>query len=157
PRPVRPPGVTQFPATLAAAPAALRDARAHGRDRSDLADRRAATAAALAVADALAGAEAPAAPALVKGLRGGSATVTRRSTGLTLVLHGLRFVRDASLEGLVTHDTTTGSVYAALSLRAADTSTRAFVLSWSTNQIRGYAAARGSSDTRPLLLVLPAP
>ena len=50
--------MTAFPATLAAAPAALRDAKAHGRDRSTLADRRAATAAALGVADVLADAEA---------------------------------------------------------------------------------------------------
>ena len=106
------------------------------------------------MADALDSAEVPGAPATVKGLRGGSAAVTRRGTVLTLALHGLRFVRDASLDGLVTHDSTTGSVYAALSLRAADGSTRAFVLSWSTNQVKGYAAARGSSNTRPLLLVL---
>ena len=72
-------GVRAFPATLAAAPAALHDATAHGRDRSTLADRRAATAAALGVADALAGAEAPGAPARVPGLRGGSALVTRRA------------------------------------------------------------------------------
>jgi pimeloyl-ACP methyl ester carboxylesterase len=156
-RPVRPRGVTQFPAMLAAAPAALRDAKAHGRDRSDLSDRRAATVAALGVADALDGAEVAAAPATVKGLRGGSAVVTRRGTAVSLVLHGLRFVRDASLDGVVTHDSATGSVFATLSLRAADGSTRAFVLSWSTHQIKGYAAARGSSTNRPLLLVLRAP
>ena len=56
----------------------------------------------------------------MKGLRGGSASVTRRGTGLTLTLRGLRFVRDAALDGLVTHDTKTGSVYAAVTLRAAD-------------------------------------
>ena len=96
--------MTAFPATLAAAPAALRDAKAHGRDRSTLADRRAATAAALGVADVLADAEAGGAPTSVKGLRGGTATVTPRPAGLTLTLRGLRFVRDAALDGLVTHD-----------------------------------------------------
>ena len=93
----------------------------------------------------------------MKGLRGGTATVTRTAKGVTLVLHGLRFARDAAMDGLVTHDAKTGSVYAALSLRGADGSTRAFVLSWSTNEAGGFAAARGSSDTRPLLLVLRAP
>ncbi|HEY3612559.1 MAG TPA: alpha/beta hydrolase, partial [Gaiellales bacterium] len=154
---VHAPGVREFPSTLASAPAALRDAKAHGRDRSDLSDRRAATAAALGVADALDSAEAAGAPATVKGLRGGTATVTRTAKGVTLVLHGLRFVRDAALDGLVTHDATTGSVYAALSMRSADGATRAFVLSWSTSEASGYAAARGSSDTRALLLVLRAP
>ena len=156
-RALRPQGVTQFPATLAAAPAASRDAKAHGRDRSDLSDRRAATAAALGVADLLQSAELAAPAATVKGLRGGSATVTRTARGVTLALHGVRFVRDAALDGVVTHDSTSGSVYAALSLRAADGSTRAFVLSWSTSQVNGYAAARGSSNGRPLLLVLRAP
>lgn len=156
-RPARPHGVTAFPLSLASAPAALRDAKAHGRDRSTLADRRAATVAALGVADALADAEASGAPAVVKGLRGGSATATRRGTGLTLTLRGLRFVRDATLDGLVTHDSKTGSVYAALTLGAADGSSRAFVVTWSTNQVKGYAAARGSADGRPLLLVLRAP
>ena len=75
-----PHGVSAFPARLATAPAALRDAGAHGRDRSTLADRRAATVAALGVADALAGAEAGGAPTPVTGLRGGSARVTRRGT-----------------------------------------------------------------------------
>jgi hypothetical protein len=156
-RPPHPPGVTAFPASLAAAPAALRDARAHGRDRSTLADRRAATAAALGVADVLADAEAGGATTSVTGLRGGSATVTRRATGLTLTLRGLRFVRDAALDGLVTHDSETGSVYAALSMRATDGSTRAFVLTWNSKAAKGYAAARGSADGRPLLLVLRAP
>jgi pimeloyl-ACP methyl ester carboxylesterase len=156
-RPARPQGVSAFPPTLAAAPAALRDAKAHGRDRSTLADRRAATVAALAVADALTGAEAAGAPTSVPGLRGGSALVTRRGTGLTLALRGLRFVRDAALDGIVTHDRETGSVYAALSMHAADGSSRAFVLTWSTRQVKGYAAARGSADGRPLLLVLRAP
>ncbi len=156
-RAVHPRGVTEFPATLAAAPAALRDAKAHGRDRSTLADRRAATAAALGVADALDSAAAPGAPATVKGLRGGTATVTRTAKGVTLVLHGLRFVRDAALDGIVTQDAGTGSVFATLSLRGADGSARSFVLSWSTNEANGYAAARGSSDGRPLLLVLRAP
>ena len=83
--------------------------------------------------------------------------MTRARPGLTLTLRGLRFVRDAALDGLVTHDSKTGSVYAALTLRAADGSTRAFVLTWNTNQAKGYAAARGSADGRPLLLVLRAP
>ena len=94
---------------------------------------------------------------VVKGLRGGTASVTRRGTGLTLGLRGLRFVRDAALDGLVTHDTKTGSVFAAVTLRAADGSSRAFVVTWNTNQLKGYAAARGSADGRPLLLVLRAP
>ncbi|MDX6562611.1 MAG: hypothetical protein QOD65_2425 [Gaiellales bacterium] len=156
-RPARPRGVTAFPLSLASAPAAFRDAKTHGRDRSTLADRRAATAAALGVADALADAETATAPASVKGLRGGSAAVLRRATGVTLTLRGLRFVRDAALDGLVTYDGKTGSVYAALSLHAADGSTRAFVLTWNTKQAKGYAAARGSADGRPLLLVLRAP
>lgn len=156
-RPARTQGVRAFPLTLAAAPAALRDAKAHGRDRSTLADRRAATVATLGVADALAGAEAAGDSTSVKGLRGGSAVVTRRGTGLTLTLRGMRFVRDAALDGLVTHDSKTGSVYAALTLRAADGSARAFVLTWNTTQVKGYAAARGSADGRPLLLVLRAP
>ena len=63
--------------------------------------------------------------------------MTRRETGLTLTLRGLRFVRDATLDGLVTHDSKTGSVYAALTLRAADGSSRAFVLTWNTNQVEG--------------------
>ena len=67
----------------------------------------------------------------------------------------MRFVRDATLDGLVTHDGETGSVYAAVTLRAADGSLRAFVLTWNTHQAKGYAAARGSADGRPLLLVLP--
>jgi pimeloyl-ACP methyl ester carboxylesterase len=156
-RATHPRGVALFPATLATAPAALRDAKAHGRDRSDLSDRRAATAAALGVADALDSAEAAGANATVKGLRGGTATVTRSAKGVALALHGMRFVRDAALDGGVTHDATTGSVFATLALRAADGSTRSFVLSWSTKQPNGYAAARGSSDGRPLLLVLRAP
>ncbi len=156
-RPARPRAVTAFPLTLQAAPAALRDARAHGRDRSTLADRRAATVAALTVADALASAQSGDEPAGVPGLRGGSAAVTRRDTTLTLTLRGLRFVRDAAADGVVTYDAKTGSLYAALSLRAADGSTRAFVLTWNTNQVKGYAAARGSADGRPLLLVLRAP
>ena len=156
-RQARAQGVSSFPLTLAAAPAALRDAKAHGRDRSTLADRRAATVATLGVADALAGAEAGGDSTSVKGLRGGSAVVTRRGTGLTLTLRGMRFARDASLDGLVTHDSKTGSVYAALTLRAADGSARAFVLTWNTTQVKGYAAARGSADGRPLLLVLRAP
>jgi pimeloyl-ACP methyl ester carboxylesterase len=156
-RPAGPQAVGAFPLELSTASPALRDANAHGRDRSTLADRRAATAAALGVADALAGAEAAGAPASVPGLRGGSALVTRRGTTVTLTLRGLRFVRDAALDGLVTNDTATGSVYAAVTLRAADGSLRAFVLTWNTHQARGYAAARGSVDTRALLLVLPAP
>ena len=85
------------------------------------------------------------------------ALVTRRGTRVTLTLHGSRFVRDAALDGLVTHDGKTGSVYAAVTLRGGDGSLRAFVLTWNTSQAKGYAAARGSVDTRPLLLVLPAP
>jgi pimeloyl-ACP methyl ester carboxylesterase len=150
-------GVRAFPPTLAAAPAALHDATAHGRDRSTLADRRAATAAALGVADALATAETPGAPTQAAGLRGGSALVTRRGTQVTLVLRGMRFVRDATLDGLVTHDDATGSVFASVTLRAADGSLRPFVLTWSTHQIGGLGAARGSSDGRPLLLVLKMP
>jgi pimeloyl-ACP methyl ester carboxylesterase len=156
-RPARAQGVSAFPLTVAAAPAALRDAGAHGRDRSTLADRRAATAAALGVADALAGASTAGDPARVPGLRGGVALVTRRGTGVTLTLRGLRFVRDAALDGVVNHDSKTGSVYAAVTLRGGDGSLRAFVLTWNTNQVKGYAAARGSVDTRALLLVLPAP
>ena len=156
-RPVRPRGVTDFPATLATTPAALRDAHAHGRDRSTLADRRAATAAALGVADALDSAEAPAAPATVKGLRGGSATVTRHGTTVSLTLRAMRFVRDAAIDGLVTHDSATGTVFATVTMHAADGSAREFVLTWSTRQVTGYAVARGSVDTRPLLLVLRAP
>jgi pimeloyl-ACP methyl ester carboxylesterase len=151
------PGVEAFPATLARTPAALRDAHARGRDRSTLADRRAATAAALTVADTLAEAEDAGAPARVAGLRGGSATVTRAAASVTLTLHGVRFVRDLALDGVVSHDTGTGSVYAAVTLRAPDDVARTFVLSWSTTQARGYAAARGSADGRSLLLVLPAP
>jgi pimeloyl-ACP methyl ester carboxylesterase len=150
-------GVRAFPPTLAATPAALHDATAHGRDRSTLTDRRAATSAALGVADALATAEAPGAPTRAAGLRGGSALVTRRGAQVTLVLRGMRFVRDATLDGLVTHDDATGSVFASVTLRAADGSLRTFVLTWSTHQIRGLGAARGSSDGRPLLLVLKTP
>jgi pimeloyl-ACP methyl ester carboxylesterase len=150
-------GVRAFPPTLASAPAALHDATAHGRDRSTVADRRAATTAALGVADALATAEAPGAPARAAGLRGGSALVTRKGTQVTLALHGMRFVRDASLDGLVTHDTATGSVFASVTLRAADGSLRPLVLTWSTHQIGGLGTARGSSDGRPLLLVLKMP
>jgi pimeloyl-ACP methyl ester carboxylesterase len=150
-------GARAFPASLAAAPPALHDATAHGRDHSTLADRRAATAAALGVADALAAAEAPGAPARVAGLRGGSALVTRRDTHVTLTLRGMRFVRDAALDGLVTHDETTGSVFASVTLRAADGSLRPFVLTWSTHQIGGLGTARGSSSGRPLLLVLKLP
>jgi pimeloyl-ACP methyl ester carboxylesterase len=153
----QPLGVHAFPATMAAATPALHDATAHGRDRSTLADRRAATAAALGVADALASAEAPGAPARAPGLRGGSALVTRRGTHVTLALHAMRFVRDATLDGLVTHDDATGSVFASVSLRAADGSVRPFVLTWSTHQIGGLGAARGSSGGRPLLLVLKMP
>ena len=69
----------------------------------------------------------------------------------------MRFVRDATLDGLVTHDDATGSVFASVTLRAADGSLRTFVLTWSTHQIRGLGAARGSSDGRPLLLVLKMP
>ena len=156
-RPARTRGMRAFPLSLASAPAALRDANAHGRDRSTLADRRAATAAALGVADALAGASAAGDPARVPGLRGGVALVTRRGTTVSLTLRGVRFVRDAALDGVVNHDTKTGSVYAGVTLRGADGSLRAFVLTWNTNQAKGYAAARGSVDTRALLLVLPAP
>jgi hypothetical protein len=109
------------------------------------------------VADALAAAEAPGAPARVAGLRGGSALVTRRDTHVTLTLRGMRFVRDAALDGLVTHDETTGSVFASVTLRAADGSLRPFVLTWSTHQIGGLGTARGSSSGRPLLLVLKMP
>jgi hypothetical protein len=150
-------GARAFPATLAAAPAALHDATAHGRDRSTLADRHAATAAALGVADALAGAEQPGAPARVAGLRGGSALVTRRGTTATLALRGLRFVRDATLDGLVTYDSAKGGVFASLTQRAADGSQRTFVLTWSTHQAGGLGSARGSSNGRPLLLVLKLP
>ena len=156
-RPARPQAVSAFPLRLATANAALRDANAHGRDRSTLSDRRAATAAALGVADALAGAEAASAPTRVPGLRGGAALVTRRGTLVTLTLRGSRFVSDAALDGIVTHDGKTGSVYAAVTLRGRDGSLRAFVLTWNTSQAKGYAAARGSVDTRALLLVLPAP
>jgi pimeloyl-ACP methyl ester carboxylesterase len=156
-RPAEALGARAFPPTLAAAPAALHDATAHGRDRSTLADRRAATTAALGVADALATAEAPGAPTRAAGLRGGSAVVTRRGAQITLVLRGMRFVRDATLDGLVTHDDTTGSVFASVTLRASDGSLRPFVLTWSTHQIGGLGAARGSSGGRPLLLVLKMP
>ncbi len=150
-------GARAFPPSLAAAPPALHDATAHGRDHSTLADRRAATAAALGVADALASAEAPGAPARAAGLRGGSALVTRRDTHVTLTLRGMRFVRDATLDGLVTHDEATGSVFASVTLRASDGSLRPFVLTWSTHQIGGLGTARGSSAGRPLLLVLKMP
>ena len=83
--------------------------------------------------------------------------VTRRGTGVTLTLRGVRFVSDAALDGIVTSDSKTGSVYAAVTLRGSDGSLRALVLTWNTNQAKGYAAARGSVDTRALLLVLPAP
>ena len=83
-RPARPQGVRAFPLKLAAAAAALRDANAHGRDRSTLSDRHAATAAALGAADALASASAAGDPTRVPGLRGGFALVTRRGTGVTL-------------------------------------------------------------------------
>ena len=83
--------------------------------------------------------------------------MTRRGTGLTLTLRGLRFVRDAALDGLVTHDSKTGSVYAALSLRAADGSSARVRAHLEHEQAKGYAAARGSADGRPLLLVLRAP
>ena len=156
-RRTQPLGVRAFPSTLAAAPAALHDATAHGRDHSTVADRHAATAAALGVADAIAGASAADAPARVTGLRGGSALVTRRTTGVTLTLHGMRFVRDAALDGLVTYDSATGSVFASVTLRAADGSLRPFVLTWSTHQIGGLGSARGSSNGRPLLLVLKLP
>jgi hypothetical protein len=142
---------------VAAARAALRDATAHGRDHSTLADRHAATAAALGVADAIAGASAPDAPARVAGLRGGSAAVRRRPAGVTLQLEGMRFVRDAALDGLVNYDSATGSVFASVTLRGADGSLRPFVLTWSTRQIGGLGSARGSSDGRPLLLVLELP
>jgi hypothetical protein len=150
-------GVRAFPLTLAAAPAALHDAAAHGRDRSTLADRHAATAAALGVADAIAAAAAADAPVRVPGLRGGSAVVTRRPTGVTLALKGMRFVRDAALDGLVNYDSATGGVFASVTLRGADGSLRPFVLTWSTHQIGGLGSARGSSAGRPLLLVLKLP
>jgi pimeloyl-ACP methyl ester carboxylesterase len=156
-RRTQPLGVREFPPTVAAAPAALHDATAHGRDHSTLADRHAATAAALGVADAIASASAPAAPARVTGLRGGSAVVAHRAGALTLTLHGMRFVRDAALDGLVTYDSATGSVFASVTLRGADGSQRPFVLTWSTHQIGGLGTARGSSDGRPLLLVLKLP
>jgi hypothetical protein len=149
--------VGAFPLRLAAASAALRDAGAHGRDRSTLADRRAATVAALTAADLLNGAETAGDPKRVPGLRGGSALVTRRGPGLTLTLSGVRFVRDVGIDGFVTHDTSTGSVYGVLTLRAADGSARTLVVTWSTRQPAGYASARGSADGRPLLLVLRAP
>jgi hypothetical protein len=69
----------------------------------------------------------------------------------------MRFARDVSLDGLVTNDAKTGSVYAALSVNAADGTQRALVLTWNTTQAKGYAAARGSADGRSLLLVLRAP
>ena len=58
----------------------------------------------------------------------------------------MRFVRDATLDGLVTHDDATGSVFASVTLRAADGSLRPFVLTWSTHQIGGLAplAARAT-------------
>ena len=146
-RPPRPSGVTAFPATLAAAPAALRDAKAHGRDRSTLADRRAATAAALGVADVLADAEAGGAPTSVTGLRGGSATVTPRPAGLTLTLRGLRFVRDAALDGLVTHDSDRQRLRSALDARSRrfDARVRAHLEHEAGG---GLAAARGSAGGR---------
>jgi hypothetical protein len=76
---------------------------------------------------------------------------------MTLALTGMRFVRDAALDGLVTYDSATGSVFASVTLRAADGSLRAFVLTWSTHQIGGLGSARGSSGGRPLLLVLKMP
>ncbi|HET6174884.1 MAG TPA: alpha/beta hydrolase [Gaiellales bacterium] len=153
----QPLGVGAFPLTLAASPAALRDATAHGRDHSTLADRRAATAAALGVTDMLAAATAPGAPARVTGLRGGSASVIRSGTHVSLTAHGMRFVRDAALEGIVSYDSATGSVFASVTLSAADGSQRPFVLSWSTHQVGGLGTARGSSSGRPLLLVLKFP
>ena len=140
-RRTQPLAVRAFPATLAAAPAALHDATAHGRDHSTLADRHAATAAALGVTDAIAGASAAGAPARIAGLRGGAALVTRRATGVTLALTGMRFVRDAALDGLVTYDSATGSVFASVTLRGADGSLRPFVLTWSTHQIGGLGSA----------------
>ena len=77
--------------------------------------------------------------------------MTRAGTRLTLTLRGMRFVRDAAVDGLVTHDSATGSVYAAVTLRATDGVARTFVLTWNANQVKGYAAARGSADGRSLL------
>ena len=150
-------GVRAFPPTPGAAPAALHDATAHGRDRSTLADRRAATAAALGVADALATAEAPGAPARVAGLRGGSALVTRRGTQVTLALRGMRFVRDAALDGLVTHDERDRQRvrvgHAARGRRLA-APVRADLEHAPDRRAR---RRRGSSAGRPLLLVLKMP
>ena len=151
-------GVTAFPATLAAAPAALRDAKAHGRDRSTLADRRAATAAALGVADVLADAEAGGAPHLGQGAArriGDRDTAPGRPSRSRCAACASSATRRSTASSRTTSKS--GSVYAALSLRAADGSTRAFVLAWNTKQAKGYAAARGSADGRPLLLVLRAP
>ena len=58
----------------------------------------------------------------------------------------MRFVRDAALDGLVTYDSATGSVFASVTLRAADGSLRPFVLTWSTHQIGGLGSARGSEQ-----------
>ena len=69
----------------------------------------------------------------------------------------MRFVRDATLDGLVTHDDATGSVFASVTLRAADGSLRTFVLTWNTHQIRGLRRRSRLSDGRPLLLVLKTP
>ena len=154
-RPARPEVVRAFPLRLAAARPPAR--RERPRPRPLDAGPPAATAAALGVADALAGAGAAGDPTRVPGLRGGFAVVNRRGTTATLTLRGLRFVSDAALDGIVSNDSKTGSVYAAVTLRGSDGSLRSFVLTWNTNQIKGYAAARGSVDTRALLLVLPAP
>jgi hypothetical protein len=109
------------------------------------------------VADAIATATAAGAPVRVAGLRGGAALVTRRPTGVTLTLKAMRFVRDAALDGLVNYDSSTGSVFASVTLRGADGSLRPFVLTWSAHQIGGLGSARGSSAGRPLLLVLKLP
>ena len=85
-------------------------------------------------------------------------SVTRRGTGLTLALRGLRFVRDAALDGLVTHDTQDRQRLRRASRCARPTARAARSCSPGTRtRSKGYAAARGSADGRPLLLVLRAP
>src|SRR4029077_17233547 len=98
----------------------LRAASSPGRAPSTPPDRQAATAAALGVSDALASASVPGAPTRVTGLRGGVALVARRGTTRPPPPRGRRFVRDGALDGIVTHDGKTGSVYAAVTLRGSD-------------------------------------
>ena len=150
-------GARAFPPSLAAAPPALHDATAHGRDHSTLADRRAATAAALGVADALA-------------VRGGARRArARRGPARRLGARDApRHARDAHAARACASCATRRSTVSSpttrrpaacshrVTLRAADGSLRPFVLTWSTHQIGGLGTARGSSAGRPLLLVLQA-